>query len=181
MNKKVSLWFLQLLKIITGNLFPSQCLSVHSSLLVMPTTQTLTARRMVAEEPRAILMQITLSPFSVVSFSSVTCAFFVTFLVSWSFRAFLLFFSPVEHSDRLAHSFAACTISARHTRVCACILLPWTTDILSFRLSFLSCRNSTADHTRPTRRHVHDFRLPLIMVASFFPSFIVYLYSYVVA
>lgn len=77
-----------------------------------------------------------------------TLCYFLCPLLS---RAFLPFTSSVQNSGRFAHGFAACTISARRTRVCARTLLPWTIGILSFRLSFLSCRGSTADHTRPTR------------------------------
>lgn len=129
-------------------------------------------RRMVAGELRAILMQITLSPFSVVSRSSSSVTSHVHFLLlplspALSYISSFYFFHRTQRPFRTRlcrlHDFG----SATHARACAPVFYyrgP-PTFLLSIFLFFPAAtpRLTTLD------RHVHDFRLPLVVVASFLP------------
>lgn len=114
---------------------------------------------------RALLLP--LSP----TLSRIPSSFFLFYL-------FILLFCREAAVSRVASPHAH-TISTRRprvcacmhacTRMCACVLLPWTTGILSFALSFLLYLSSTPRLTALHGRHVRDFLLSTLEASSFLP------------
>lgn len=152
---------------------------------------------MVAREPHAILMQITLSPFSSSRssfFCCVSCAVHCYFPCLLLFRVFLLlsfffiylFSSSAERRPfrallrrmhtRFRRDARACVRMHACTRMCACVLLPWTTGILSFALSFLLYLSSTPRLTALHGRTRAWFS-PFYARSLFLPSVTMYLRS----
>lgn len=67
------------------------------------------------------------------------------------FRAFLLFFFLHRTATAVSHTALPPARFRRDARACAPVFYYHRDILLSFRLSFLSSRNSIADHTRSTR------------------------------
>lgn len=78
---------------------------------------------------------------------------------------------------RFRREACACVRMHACTRMCACVLLPWTTGILSFALSFLLYLSSAPQLTTLHGWHVRDFLFSSVGTSSFLPSVTVYLRS----
>lgn len=160
--------FLQLFINFHKQPFPksSQCLSVHSSPLVIPTTQTLTVRRMVAGEPRAILMQITLSLFSVVLLVLFLHVHSLLLSLSPALSRISSFFF-LRRTATVSHTVLPPARFRRDARACAPVF--YYREPPAFFLSVFLFFHAATPRLTTLGRHVHDFRLPLVVAASFLP------------
>lgn len=178
MNKKIFLRFLQLFKIIAGGRF----LGVFLSALV-PSGDANNANS--CRSPygswritRAILMQITLSSPLSRSSSSVT-SHTHSLLLSLSpvlFHVFFFFLLPPCRTVTVSHTALPPARFRRDADARACAPVFYCREPPAFFLSIFLFFHAATPRVTTLGRHVHDFRLPLVVAASFLPLFLFFRY-----
>lgn len=137
----------------------------------MPTTQTLAVRRMVAGEPRAILMQITLSPLSRPSPTVTSHVHSLLLSLPPALSRISSFFSSSGRTATVSHTALPPARFRHNARACAPVF--YYREPPTFFLSVFLFFPAAAPRLTTLGRHVHDFRLPLVTVASFLSFFTV--------